>query len=191
MTIDERRSLLARWSSVAGVASVVALGGVWMRSESRAITTLQRQAEARTAPLRHEKTTLQAAGVPPYRPRPLLQTYADALAYLDTALEALDLEGGPELVKGGMTGLAKSFRASDWPEIASVDLTVTLSYWTYPAVVTLLSRFFQRFPATLARLTLSERQSSVVLTLYGEGAAAPRDDGSGGAARDRRGARSG
>lgn len=154
----------------AGLGALGALGAFlgWGRRQSNSLATIRREAEQRLAPLRRDKAALQSVELAPDPMRPLLVAYPEALAFLETALPALDLEGAAELSKSRGSVLSQHFKATEWPEVKAVDLAVTLTFWTFPGVVALLETFFERYPASLNKLGLTDKKGSLVLTLYGE-----------------------
>lgn len=157
---------------VTGLGALGALGAFWAwgRRESESLVAIRRDAEQRLAPLRRDKIALERVEPSPVPMRPLLVAYAEALAFLETTLPALDLEGATERPKGGVAANSTHVQTTEWPEIKSVDIAVAFTFWTFAGVVALLDAFFGRYPASLNTLSLTDTKGSLVLTLYGEGA---------------------
>jgi hypothetical protein len=154
---------------VAGVLLLAAAGCAWwIRREAQTNAMVLAAADDDLAPLRQTLEGLRQVTPGTRDGRSLVELYGELFAWLGTALPRFGLEGRAEVPRAsGVVDLARSFAGTDWPQIKSIDVTVSLVQWRFYKVVDLIGSVTRQFPVVQRSLVLAPKNARLVLTLYG------------------------
>jgi hypothetical protein len=170
MKRPSRRQVLIAGGLAAAGAGVAGLA-YWSSGPDWALTTAERDHRRAIAALTRERRTLEAASRVKIPLRPIAAVLEEAERFLAEAIEALGMDGAVDGAGPGGGRGARSARPvspTEWPEVGSAAIRVTLSWWAYDGLVRLVEAVLARFPAALSELTLTAETAAMTWAFYGQ-----------------------